>query len=81
MVEALSSAVYCPVEWYKAGLGRLAGLPLLNQTIIFAGCYGEAHAIVKGVGTGPSATPGLGVTKGGATQTGRKSSDVHGRGR
>jgi len=56
---AFSLAENCPIGWYKAASNSLVGFLLLNETIIFSGCYAEAHPTSgSSIGRMPAATPG-----------------------
>lgn len=41
---AVSLAQNCPMEWYKAMVDTPGGAGWLNSTLVFAGCYKEAHS-------------------------------------
>ncbi|KAL7629537.1 hypothetical protein AAE478_001058 [Parahypoxylon ruwenzoriense] len=68
-----SAAVFlaqdCASSWWKVMTNTPNGQVWLNETIIFAGCYSEAHPTVGKSTLGPSATPGSAVTKSGPTPT------------
>ncbi|EEQ28371.1 uncharacterized protein MCYG_01258 [Microsporum canis CBS 113480] len=57
---AFSLAEMCPLRWYNAMLSIPGGWVWLNETIIYGGCYAEAHPTPSGTGsTGKqTATPG-----------------------
>lgn len=40
---AVSLARSCPIRWYKAMVDTPGGAERLNSTLVFAGCYEEAH--------------------------------------
>ncbi|KAM5435783.1 hypothetical protein MferCBS31731_006232 [Microsporum ferrugineum] len=60
---AFSLAEMCPLRWYNAMLSIPGGWVWLNETIIYGGCYAEAHPTPSGTGsTGKqTATPGGGA--------------------
>jgi hypothetical protein len=68
--QAVSVAQACPNSWYKMLKESPNGQTWLNDTIVFAGCYAEAHTTASGPPTstapltisesttsGPNATP------------------------
>ncbi|RYP56582.1 hypothetical protein DL771_011761 [Monosporascus sp. 5C6A] len=75
---AVSLAEQCPEGWYDAMTNTPNGQLLLNDTIIFAGCYAEAHPTsgasssgltVTSSRPGSIATPGPGAPESGPTPT------------
>jgi hypothetical protein len=67
---AVSLALGCPIGWYKAMVDTLGGAEWLNGTLVFAGCYEEAHATTaSSTKATPTATAGSKATSSGPKPT------------
>lgn len=82
---AVSAAQYCPNSWYELLRTTPNGETWLNDTIVFAGCYAEAHQTsalptsTPASGSGSAAIPTKTTAKGSQTTPTTSPNSVAGR--